>query len=475
MNRRTFVQLGAAGGIALLGGCGPIRELLGRRHAWKGLPATGSGRIRRLLDRASYGPMPGDPARVAQMGHEAYVEEQLRADLPEDPTVSLQIARMDVFAISAAELGDMSFKSAQAQLQQAALLRAVYSPNQLRERMVAFWSDHFNIYAPKAYGSYRIPTDYVEVIREHALGKFPNMVQASAKSPAMLEYLDNYLNRKGTANENYARELMELHTLGVHGGYTQRDVQEVARCFTGWTIENHFGRSRGKFRFDESLHDDGEKTVLGVRILSGLGVRAGEQVIDILTSHPSTASHIARKLCGHFVGVGFHDLERRVAAIYLQTQGDIRSMLREILNSKELLESPPLPKRPFDFVVSALRSVDALTDGGAPVLNHLDKMGHLPNMWPMPDGYPSEAQAWTGTLLARWNFAYDLASGRIEGTRPRLVEGIANPTEARRIILEAVLGIPSKAEGIAPDEIRAATSAQSAMFAALAAPEFQWR
>lgn len=475
MNRRTFVQLGAAGGMALLGGCGPIRELFGRRHAWRDLPASNSGPVRRLLDRAGYGPVPGDPARVAQIGHEAYVEEQLRADLPEDPTVSLQIARMDVFTLSAAEMGDISFKSAQAQLQQAALLRAVYSPNQLYERMVAFWSDHFNIYAPKAYGSYRIPTDYVEVIRKHALGKFPDMVLASAKSPAMLEYLDNHLNRKGTANENYARELMELHTLGVHGGYTQRDVQEVARCFTGWTIENRFGRSRGRFLFDESRHDDGEKFVLGVRIAPGLGVRAGERVIEIITSHPSTASHIARKLCGHFVGAGFPDLERRVAAVYLQTKGDIRSMLREILNSKELLESPPLPKRPFDFVVSALRAVDAGTDAGAPVLDHLDKMGHLPNMWPMPDGYPTDAHAWTGTLLARWNFAYALASGRIEGTKPRLGEGVKNLSEARRIACEAVLGVPSKAVGSAPKAVRDAPSFQSALFAALASPEFQWR
>ena len=185
-------------------------------------------------------------------------------------------------------------------LRQSAILRAVYSRRQLQERMVEFWSDHFNIYAFKGQGPQFKVVDDHETIRAHALGKFRDLLGASARSAAMLGYLDNTSNRKGVPNENYARELMELHTLGVHGGYTQRDVKEVARCLTGWTTEKHW--HRGRFLFDPDAHDNGAKQVLGLTIAPGGGVTDGERVLDMLAGHPSTARHLARKLCVHFLG-----------------------------------------------------------------------------------------------------------------------------------------------------------------------------
>jgi uncharacterized protein (DUF1800 family) len=209
---------------------------------------------------------------------------------------------------------------------------------------------------------------------------------------------------------------MELHTLGVDGGYTQKDVQEVARCFTGWAVEDRFLRRRGTFRFDATQHDNGSKTVLGMKLPSGGGESDAERVLALLAEHPSTARHIARKMCSYFVGEESSPWVSRLATIYLQAKGDIKAMLRPLLLSTQLLQAPPLVKRPFDFVVSALRALNADTDAGAPVQEHLARMGQPLYLWPMPDGYPSETVAWAGSLLARWNFALALAHGEIEGT-----------------------------------------------------------
>jgi uncharacterized protein (DUF1800 family) len=364
--------------------------------------------------------------------------------------------------MNSVEMEDLHREEIVRQLQQAALLRAVYGANPLKERMVDFWSDHFNVFGRKETVAWRKGSDEESVVREHALGKFPEMLRASARSPAMLAYLDNEQNRSGHANENYARELMELHTLGVDGGYSQRDIQEVARCFTGWTVENRFLRRKGTFRFDEDRHDDGEKTVLGEPIPAGGGERDGDRVLEIVSTHPSTARFLAKKLTIYFLGRRSESVERSIARAYTRTGGDIRAMLRPILLSDELLQGRPILKRPLDLVASALRALDGTTDGGSAIQAHLAAMGQAPYEWPMPDGYPVKPTAWSGSMLPRWNFAFALASGRIRGTE---LEGGGLSREEQ---VEALLGVRPSFDLLAAVE-------RDGLGVALAAPEFQWK
>jgi uncharacterized protein (DUF1800 family) len=321
----------------------------------------------------------------------------------------------------------------------------------------------------------------MQVIRRHALGKFPAMLRASAQSPAMLSYLDNQTNRSGVPNENYARELMELHTLGVDGGYTQKDVQEVARCFTGWTVEDRFLRRRGTFRFDSAQHDDGPKTVLGVPIPAGGGQQDAERVLTILAEHPSTARFIARKICRYFLGEENAHWSSQLAGLYRKTGGDIKAMLRPLLMSQDLLHAPPMVKRPFDFAVSALRTLNADTDGGAPLQEHMARMGQPLYLWPMPDGYPSETSAWTGSLLARWNFALALTHGEVSGTSvdlEALLRSTGRPHQQLKTLMQLVLPGHSANEsgGRLLQQLENHGGQRSEIAALLlCAPQFQWR
>jgi uncharacterized protein (DUF1800 family) len=476
LSRRDALRLAALGAVgATLVGCSQhARWIAGDGLPPRlALPDGPTDPLVRLAGRTMFGPRPGDLARIAAMGPEAFVEEQLAASVPEPPDLVYRLSRLDVLRIDGMELRDIPEDEMVRQLQQAALLRAVYSPNQLREKLADFWTNHFNVFARKGLASYRLARDQQNVVRRHALGSFPAMVRASAHSPAMLAYLDNRVNRKGIANENYARELMELHTLGVDGGYTQRDVQEVARCFTGWTIENRFLRPAGRFRFDPALHDDGEKIVLGRRIPPGGGKSDGDQVLDILVRHPATARHIAAKLCARFVGEAPEPLVNRIAKVYLDTGGDIASMARATLASPEFQTGPPIAKRPLDYVTSALRATNADSDCGRAVQRHLEAMGQPLHQWPMPDGYPNAAAAWTGSLLARWNFAFDLLGGRIQGAVVAL-DRIERRAERAGLALasEIALGRPLVETSLA--RLTDPVSDEAAFALALAAPEFQW-
>lgn len=475
VSRRDVVRAGlAAGAAAAVAGCAIPMSRVGR----KGLP----DRIEppkgpedpeyRLANRLGYGPVPGEPERIRRMGHAAYVEEQLAADQPESPYLLTMLHRMDALQLDAATLQDLPETFVLGQLQQAAMLRAVYSPNQLFERMVDLWSNHFSIYAKKAEGAYRKPTDDLKVVRAHALGRFSDLLKASAKSPSMLIYLDAEQNHKGVPNENYARELMELHTLGVDGGYTYKDITEVARCLTGWTVEDRFLRPYWTWRFDPEQHDDGAKTVLGHRIPPGAGERDVEIVLDILARHPSTSRFIAKKICRHFLADPSEDWIERTAALYRETitddgAGDIKAMLRPILLSDELLQGEPILKRPFDFVASALRAVYADTDAARPIQDHLDKMGQPLYMWPMPDGYPDKADAWTGSLLGRWNFSWALAHDLISGTSPR-IEEVGAKAGGPAGLAATILGGDAPATCVDG-------SLQATVARCLASPQFQWR
>ncbi|HXH61750.1 MAG TPA: DUF1800 domain-containing protein, partial [Fimbriimonadaceae bacterium] len=417
---------------------------------------------------------------------EVWLDQQLNPG-DEPLALNIRLSRLEIYSFKAFELRDWPKKEIVRQSQQSDLLHAVMSPWQVRERMVDFWTNHFNIYGNKGLSAYRIPTDQRNVIRKNAVGSFAEMVKASSKSTAMLLYLDQQASTYGRPNENYARELMELHTLGVDGGYTQKDVMEVARCFTGWTEERGFLKDKGSFRFDPLLHDTGEKHVLGQTIPAGGGVEDGEKVIDIVVNHPSTARHIARKLCRYYLGDDGPALQGKVAEAYLQQPvGDIPRMLRTIFLSDEFLNGTPVFRRPFDFVVSSLRALDATTDGNIHVLEYLTQMGQPTHMWPMPDGYPVKPEAWNGSVLGRWNFAIALCHNKIRGTSvaiPRLAKRYG-ATE-RRAWASAVFNASTESNTVAAvlpalekhayekpqnDEQWADLTAMC-----LCAPEFQWK
>ncbi|HLL76112.1 MAG TPA: DUF1800 domain-containing protein [Pyrinomonadaceae bacterium] len=333
-----------------------------------------------------------------------------------------------------------------AELQASRVLRAVYSERQLNEVMVDFWTNHFNVFAGKGAGRWLLVAYDRDTIRPHAFGKFKDLLAATAQSPAMLFYLDNFQSvspnpgqnrrpqqrmRRGI-NENYARELMELHTLGVEGGYTQRDVQEVARAFTGWTIFDPRGigsisgltnpERAGTFNFNPRLHDDGEKTVLGHKIPAGGGMGDGLMVLDILAKHPSTAKFIATKLARRFVTDNPPAaLVERVAAAFTRSDGDIRETLRALFASPEFNSAEAYRakiKSPFELAVSAVRALGGETNGIG-LHQWIARMGEPLYMHQAPTGYPDTADRWvnTGALLERINFALALVANRVPGTR----------------------------------------------------------
>lgn len=472
LTRREALQalgVGAAG-VGMIG-CAPIAARV-RKRAERTAFALPEGPTEpgvKLFGRAGFGHRPGDLADYARDGHATTVERLLIADAPEDPALTMQIMRREVFRVDAMELRDLPEHEVLRQLQQAALLRAVYGANPLQERMSDFWTNHFAIYGRKGWASYRKGADETKVVRDNALGKFPAMLRASAKSPAMLGFLDAEVNRKGSPNENYARELLELHTLGVNGGYSQRDIQEIARCFTGWTLEDRFLRRRGTFLFDPDRHDDGEKQVLGERIPAGGGLRDGERVLEIVASHPATAAYLAQKLATQFLGERSPTVEEKVAAAYRESDGDIRAMLRVILLSEEFLASPPILKRPLDLIASSLRALDATTDGNDPLLRQLAAMGQPLYEWPMPDGYPTDTQSWAGAMLPRWNYAFALGAGQIPGTSAELKDMDVET------LFGAVLGHRPGAKDKELIQSMRGAKPEEAVALAIASPEFQWK
>lgn len=472
-DRRSVLQAGAALAAAgIASGCARIAP----RFAVADLPdEIESPRINaspayRVLHRAGFGPVPGQVQEVESQGIEAYLADQLEPTDQDHPALMAALYGIEPLRMDAAELRDQAEHEVLRALQQAAILRAVYSRWQLRERLADFWSNHFNVYGKKGYGAYRKATDETQVIRKHAFGRFSDMLYASATSPAMLAYLDNQLNTEAGPNENYARELMELHTLGVDGGYTQRDVREVARCFSGWTFETRYLRPRGKFRFDAERHDKGEKLVLGHRIPAGGGIEDGQRVLQILSEHPATARFLSGKLCRYFLGTDQSPAQARVEQAFKESKGDLRHTVKTVLAQKELVDGPPIVKRPFDLLVSALRGLNATTDGDAPLQRHLELMGQPLYLWPMPDGYPDAAESWTGSLLGRWNFAAALAGGQIARTSVPMdalldrSSGTAFDTAASLLLGRA-----------APEPWPRVASAADAFAVVLASPEFQWR
>jgi uncharacterized protein (DUF1800 family) len=319
-------------------------------------------------------------------------------------------------------------------LMEGKLLRAIYSDRQLEEVLTDFWFNHFNVYLDKGADHYLVTEYERDAIRPHVLGKFRDLLEATAKSPAMLFYLDNWQSvapaptparaanqpRRGL-NENYGRELMELHTLGVDGGYTQKDVTEVARCFTGWTILQP--QRGGDFVFNPRAHDNGAKVVLGVKISAGGGMSDGEKVLDILARHPSTAHFISRELAQRFVADNPPDtLVNRMAQTFLKTGGDLREVMKTMLASKEFWSVDAYRtkmKSPLELVASAVRVEDGQVDYALSLANQVAQLGEPLYRKQEPTGYSNLGKEWVNTagLLARMNFALQLADNRIPGVK----------------------------------------------------------
>jgi uncharacterized protein (DUF1800 family) len=475
---------------------------------------TEDQKLLHLLNRITFGPSPGDLARIKQTGIDRFIEEQLHPETIDDSDLEKRLEALPTQRMASAELYQFypppqvaeqraNDKNAPpifgrpqqvtGELVQQKLVRAVSSSRQLQEVLTDFWYNHFNVFAQKEADQWFVSSYEREVIRPRALGRFRDLLLATAESPAMLYYLDNWLSsspdskqprpaglprpqngqppgpapganpkspeagapdqnmammakkegdqnpqsairnpqsspppprpapRKPGINENYARELMELHTLGVDGGYTQKDVQEVARCFTGWTIDRPF--QGGGFVFRPWMHDDGPKTVLGVTIPGGGGVTDGRRVIEILAKHPSTARFISKKLCQRLVSDDPPALlVERVAQVFVKTEGDIREVIRAIVTSPEF-NSPAAfrakVKSPLELAASAIRAVDGDTNGAPALHDWIRRMGEPLYQFAFPTGYSETSAQWvnTGVFFNRINYAVALANNQINGTR----------------------------------------------------------
>ena len=487
----------------------------------KGKPSrlTEDQKILHLLNRITFGPRPGDIARVKEIGIDRFIEQQLHAESIDDSELAKRLEVLPTQRMASAELYQfyppLQIAEQRAneknpppifgrpqqmlgELIQQKLVRAVSSNRQLQEVLTDFWYNHFNVFAQKEAAQWYVTGYERDVIRPRALGKFRDLLLATAQSPAMMFYLDNWLSsspesrqprppapvrqqarpsqaaaqdnspkpeaemnsgaamtakksdpnpqspqppprppaRKPGINENYARELMELHTLGVNGGYTQKDVQEVARCFTGWTIDRPF--QGGGFVFRPWMHDDGAKTVLGVAIPAGGGFNDGLRVIEILASHPSTARFISRKLSQRFLSDDPPaELVERVSQVFLKSDGDIRQVIRAIVTSPEF-NSPAAfrakIKSPLELSASAIRAIDGDTNGAPALHDWIRRMGGPLYQFAFPTGYGEDSAKWvnTGVFFNRINHSVALASNQINGTsydpfRLVSIESTANP------------------------------------------------
>jgi uncharacterized protein (DUF1800 family) len=430
VSRREFLAAAGATSVVGLAGCTNPLEYLGMVKPAGRFFASCTAPDGQLTDefshtlsRMTFGARPGDYDRVRVMGIESFLEQQLAYESIDDRVCDFTTRRLESITAPLGELFEYKEEFLREELTRNTVLRATYSERQLYEVMVEFWTDHFNISIFKGDCQWLKAADDRDVIRKHALGKFSDLVRASALSPAMLWYLDGRVNKKqdndDRPNENYARELMELHTLGVKGGYTQQDVMEVARCLTGWTVRPGTAYFRGSVEFKNGQHDDGEKNVLGQTIPAGLGEGDLDRVLEIVTKHPSTARYVSWKLCRHFISESPEDeTVSAVAKTFTDSGGDIKSILRTLFATPEFNESRATKfKRPTRFLVSALRATSAETTAEKPLLEYLMRMGQLPFQYPTPDGYPQEAAPWSGTLLWRWHFVAALAEDRIGGTK----------------------------------------------------------
>ncbi|MGH7470603.1 MAG: DUF1800 domain-containing protein [Longimicrobiales bacterium] len=413
--RRALFTMGAAFAAAALASPGKAAaQRIVRPHTTRPRPPAPppGDSLQRLVRRITNGVTEEEMNRARSMGFQRYLDYHLRpSSINDDEVETNVVTRFPSLALDGTGLFQQDQNALGNQLAEATMYRAAFSKRQLYERMVHFWTDHFTIYYPKV--NYLKLLDDRDVIRAHALGKFHDMLRASAHSPAMLEYLDNTRSRARSVNQNYAREIMELHTLGVDGGYTQTDVEEVTRCLTGWTIQG-----RGVFRFDPSGHDFTEKTVLGRTIAAmptsagAAAIQDGETVLDILLAHPSTARFIAFKMIRWLLRYDPPPaLVDKVAATFTRTGGDIPAMIRDILTPANLMAAPAKYRQPYQLVLAAIRAAQPTgTNFSAISGGQLRNLGQALFQWEDPDGWPDNVDWWSGLILQRWNFCTFITS-----------------------------------------------------------------
>lgn len=453
VTRREFLRLAAlTAATAAVQACSPVyRQLAGDPILPAGWHSISGNWTFSVLNRLTFGARLEERQLAEQIGLAGWIEEQLSPNALDDSATDWRVRAFDSLHMTADELDGWEKRDVIAELKQATILRQVYSKRQLYEIMVEFWSDHFNIAITKGLVWMLKTVDDREVIRANALGNFGDLLRASAHSPAMLIYLDNQANHKDHPNENYARELMELHSLGVDGGYTQEDVMELARCLTGWSVKKHFWP--GEFTFNTDVHDMNEKVFLG-RDIRPEGIGEGEFALEILAAHPSTAQHIAQKLVRRFVSdqpmeeAGW--LVERAANAFQSTNGDIQAVLRVVLLDG-LAAMPEIPspkfKRPLHYVASALRLMNAESDGSLALHEALSLMGQPSFQWPTPDGPPDTSSAWLGNLLPRWQFSLELTQNQLAKTyidweNLLAISGAQDPAELADLLGVLLLGSP---------------------------------
>lgn len=474
---------------------------------------------RHLLNRCAFGPRPGEVERVARMGTERWLEEQL-AGPPESPLLQAALVPHNAAFVPPAQLvedwlGDgweaetRSLKELREETKQhyrthlqrlatAELTRHILSQRQLEAVMTDFWANHFNVYASK--GFVRLyEGDYLErAIRPNALGKFSALLLATARHPAMLLYLDNAESRRESGdamssgkrrglNENYARELLELHTLGVDGGYSQRDVQEVARVLTGWSVTQLRG-GRFEYTFKKGAHDRGEKKLLGEVFPAGRGENEGVRLLELLARHPATARHLASRLCARFVAD--HPPESCVTAAsnaYRASDGDIKQVVRAIV--KDASFWAPAARRsklktPLELVASTARALGGMPDGSLELSRTLERLGEPLLQERVPTGYPDSEPEWAsgGGMLARMTFATELGAGKLRGldvpwheTLPQGADAVELSNRLGALLLGA--GADSPLLNVVREETSAITDPEQRRAAVVAllvgSPEFQ--
>ncbi len=415
MDRRQFLKLFGISTVAAT----PLVYALAKLPQGAFAPQPRS-KESHLIERLTFGVTPELYTRVSKIGTAAFIAQQLRPDALDDTWLE---DYLQPFAEDLNTNGGVLFKKRadrkglRQMLVGVNIARAVRSERQLYERMTQFWGNHFYIYFEKQHCAYYKIDDDRDVIRPYTLAKFRQLLGASAHSPAMLVFLDNAESTRNVPNENYAREMLELHTLGVEGGYTESDVKEVARCFTGWSIQRDPATGTTSYQFKARQHDDAAKIVLDTTISSG-GELDGETVLDLVAAHPSTAHFVSRKIARRFVSDNPPAaLVERLANTFQQSSGDIPALLDDLFAADEFWNAPPKLKQPFEYMVSVMRALNVELRPDKQVLNGLDgllnTMGNVPFQWPAPNGYPDVAGVWQSSLLVRWKIAMMAINGKL--------------------------------------------------------------
>lgn len=422
--------------------------LLGGINPSSAASPTVDPKILHIINRLSFGPRPGDIERVKSIGVDGYIKEQLSPDaIPEPQSLTSQISRLETLRLNTVQISQYvrtqpkpspeERKAVQKKVDkifqeavQARLLRATASPRQLQEVMVDFWYNHFNVYSDKGNDRYLVGAYEQEAIRPYALGRFRDLLGATAHHPAMLVYLDNFQNKVSNRpnvsgklsglNENYARELMELHTLGVKGGYTQQDVISLARILTGWGLSSPNQQTHGSsiFYFDSKHHDFSNKIFFG-RSIQGSGEAEGEQALDILASSPATARHISYKLAEYFISDHpSTTLVNRLSEKFIATDGNIRDVLDTLFHSPEFWDANNFNskfKTPYEYAISAVRATGVEVKNTKPISQILNQLGMPLYGYLTPDGYKNTEDTWLNpeAMNRRLNFATTIASGRL--------------------------------------------------------------